>query len=282
MSWHDVRTELLRYASSESAVVAAALTGGESAVTLWKAALGIQEITIKNPNVIDQGDRVTVRGEASFLGVEGMPVELLFEDDRGTVQLRLTANLPATWKFNQSFPNLAPYFSYDSLNYGYRPSYLNWLTFSEPTFVLTTHPYKDSQSGIQFERGLSFLGDMDVLGPLKELELITGSQAPRFPVSGLIISDTPTSEFCLSARVPLNLGDDAGTLRFQSVQLKLWNSLAQNQKVAARMEISMQLKIADRSIELSYPFRIGAPLDFVVIGGRFRVVTILNRVCPRH
>src|SRR5262249_17703198 len=154
----------------------------------------------------------------------------------GTVRFRLTAKLPDTWTFGQSFPTLAPYFNYDSLNYGYRPSYLNELRFSEPIFVLTTHPYKDAQSAVQFERGLNFLANFDVLGLLKGLELITGSGAP-LQVSGLVISDRPTPEFCLSARIPLNLGSDANALRFDNVELKLWNSLVQDRPVAARIEI---------------------------------------------
>ena len=268
MSWQDVRTEVLRYGSADSAVVSGTLVGGKGAATLWKAALGAQEITIKNPHVLDRGDRVIVTGKASFLEVEGMPVEMVFEDDHATVRFRLTANLPDTWKFSQSFPNLAPYFNYDSLKYGYRPSYLNELRFSAPAFVLTTHPYKDASSGIEFQRGLNFLANIDVSGPLKGLELITGIQAP-LRVSGLIISDTPTPEFCLSVRIPLNLGRDANALRFDNVELKLWNSLVQERPVAARIEISLQLSIAGKSIEVYCPFRIGAPLDFLVIGGRF-------------
>ena len=256
MSWQDVRTEVLRYGSADSAVVSGTLVGGKGAATLWKAALGAQEITIKNPHVLDRGDRVIVTGKASFLEVEGMPVEMVFEDDHATVRFRLTANLPDTWKFSQSFPNLAPYFNYDSLKYGYRPSYLNELRFSAPAFVLTTHPYKDASSGIEFQRGLNFLANIDVSGPLKGLELITGIQAP-LRVSGLIISDTPTPEFCLSVRIPLNLGRDANALRFDNVELKLWNSLVQERPVAARIEISLQLSIAGKSIEvdLSVPDR---------------------------
>jgi hypothetical protein len=269
MSLQHVRSNFLRDPSAKTVVLNAALIGSESVLRLWKAALGADQILVKDPIVSDSSDRLFVTGKASFLNIDEMPIEICFEDDDSRIlQMRLIANLPDAWTFRQSFPDLAPYFNYDSLNYGYKPSYLNDLRFSSPVFVLTTYPHKGTKDGIQFARGLNFSADLDVLGALKELEPIIGNLAP-VSVSGLIISDPPTQEFCLSARIPLNLGRDASTLQFQNIELKLWNSLAQNESVVARMEISMQLKIADKAIELYSPFRIGSPLDFVVIGGRF-------------
>jgi hypothetical protein len=78
---------------------------------LWKAALGIDEILVKDSSVSDISDRLIIRGKASFLNIEEIPIEICFEDDDRTLQMRLTANLPDTWTFRQSFPNLAPYFN---------------------------------------------------------------------------------------------------------------------------------------------------------------------------
>ena len=268
MVLHDLRTRLLRILPAKALVVDAALLESESLATLWKASLGIDEIRIRDPQVFDSDTRVIVKGKTSFLKVEEMSTELAFEDDHGSLQLRLTANLPYTWTFSQSFPDLSPFFNYDSLNYGYAPSYLDQLTFSSPAFVLTTRPFRDPVAAISLERGLSFVGFVNLAGPLKDLEILTGGPA-AVQVSGLIISDTPAPEFCLSARIPLSLGQEADKLRFENIQLKLWNSLKRNTPRTARIEVSLQLTIAGRSMELYFPYRMGAPLDFLVIGGRF-------------
>jgi hypothetical protein len=273
MTFQALRDKLLQHPSSEPLVLNAALVDSDSAIKLWNAILGVPEMTVHEPRIADHNHSVVITGKASFLNIPEMPLEIVFADDHGLLNLRLTAALPQSWTFGQSFPHVSPYFNYDSLNYGYKPSYLNELTFSEPVFVLTTHPYQDAQSAIQFERGLNFLAHMDLLGPLRELNILTGSQAP-IRISGLIISDTPTPEFCLSAQLPLRLGDDASVLKLQNIRLNLWSGLTQDHPVAARIEISLQLRIADKVIEIYHPFRVGAPLDFIVIGGRFNDIAL--------
>ena len=273
MSFQDFRSKLLRHAIPNILSFDASLVGSDSTIKLWQSTLGIQSITVMPARIAEQDGKVIISGKASLLNILVAPVEITVADDHGQLNLRLTVNLPDAWTFAQSFPTLSPYFNYDSLNYGYKPSYLNEISFSKPAFVLTTHSFKDSDSGVQYERGLNFIASMDPLGLFTEWKLLTGSQA-SIRISGLISSDTPAQEFCLCAHIPLGLGIDANVLKFENIQLKLWNSLVKDHPVAARIEVSTQLKIAGKALEIFSPLRIGAPLDFLVIGGRFNDIPL--------
>src|SRR5262249_33572208 len=154
---------------------------------------GVEEVTIKDLEVLENSSStVRIKGKASFLSVkEPMPIETVVEGATGTPKFRLTADLPRAWKFSESFPDLAPYYNhnYDSLDYGYSPSYLNELAFSKPVLILTTHPYAFDDS-IQFKKGLNFVAHIAPFAPAKDLEPIFGT-LPPLRVAGLVIGDSP-------------------------------------------------------------------------------------------
>ena len=256
-------------------VLDAALIGSDAITALLDSTLGTSALSIQEPQVSVDGSQIVVEGKASFLNIDRMRVKAVFEDDNQKIKFRLTANLPDTWTFGQSFPDLPQNFDSNPQNYGYAESYLELLAFSKPVFVLTTHPHKDPESAVQFEKGLNFRGQIVPSGLLQGLELLTGKDGVL--VTGLIASDDETPEFCLSAQVPLRLGDNPVAKKLQNVRLKLWNSLSSADTAAARIELSVQLEIvAGKTVELYCPFRIGAPLDFLVIGGRFTNVDLPN------
>jgi hypothetical protein len=255
--------------ASQPLILDAALIEQRDITALFGAALATNAITIQGPSVSSDGNQIIVKGKASFLNVEAMPVEAVFTDDNGNLKFRLTAHLPAAWKFGQSFPDLPQNFNFDPENYGYSDPYLDWLTFSKPVFLLTNHAYRDTDSTVQFEKGLNFRGQLALARLLPGLEPIT-EITDEVLVTGLVASDNDIPEFCLGAHLPLRLGDNALAKKFQNIQLRLWNSLSSTDTGAARIELSVLLEIVEgKTVELYCPFRIGAPLDFLVIGGRF-------------
>ena len=271
MAFDDLQTRLrpLEAGQPQALVIDTGLTGSDSISMLMQATLGAGAVTIQEARVSFAVDRIVVSGKALCLTVEPVPVEVVFEAASPHVKFRLTATLPGTWTFGQSFPNLPPNFNFDPDNYGYGESYLLSLTFSEPVFVLTTHDWEDPASRVRCKPGLNFQGHMDLSGPFQGLEILTGSRAPIL-ISGLIASTAKNPEFRLSAQLPLRLGESSLTKKFRNVRLSLCNSLSAANSAAARIEVGVDLEIfAGKTVELYYPIRIGAPFEFAVIGGRF-------------
>src|SRR4051812_36684700 len=134
MSLQTLISALQQLGPGDPVVLNADLLGAGALVALLRDGLGAEAITIDAPQLAPMPldattDRLMIVGSAAFLGVEDIDVLAELFEDAGVLQLRLTATLPAGWMFGDSFPNVAGYLSLDSLDYGYRESYLNVLDF---------------------------------------------------------------------------------------------------------------------------------------------------------
>ena len=281
MAFSDLQSKLGPWLSNRSPspgplVLDAALIESESIIALWNSTLNTRTITLADPRVTLSGSQIIVAGKTPILRVNQVSVEMVFEDAGQQLKFRLTASLPDTWNFGESFPDLPESFNFDPANYGLGESYLQLLSLSSPVFVLTTHAYSDTGSSVAFEKGLNFHARMAPSGPLQGLELLTGSKDAVL-ISGLVAYDTPNPEFCLSAQIPLRLGDSPIAKKLQNVRLKLWSSLSSAGSSSPRIEVSLQLGLfANKTVEVYCPLRIGEPIDFLVIGARFANLDLPN------
>ena len=284
MAFRDLQSKLGQLSSPGSnlpdpLVLNAALIESDDITRLFDATLHTSAITVNEPHVSLNQNLIIVSGKASLLGVDRMLVEAVFEDGSGELKLRLTANLPDSWRFRDSFPGLAQNFNFnpDPEFYGYGESYLAGLTFSKPVFALTTHPCQDTGSVARFERGLNFRGLLSPSGLLEALGRATESEQALL-LSGLIASDKPSTEFCLSAQIArLRVGDNDLSKLLQNFRLRLWSSLQSDHTAAAKMEICVELEIIKgKRVELYCPIGIGAPLNFLVVGARFSNFALPN------
>jgi hypothetical protein len=264
MTFEALKNTLQQLAPDEAIELSADLVGPEISA-LFARCLELDAISIEGASTAFPGDMVVVSGTTTLLGIDELDVAAVFEQADDALALRLTAYLPEGWMFEDSFPNLAGFLSFDSLNYGYRSSYLNVLDFAKPRLILASAPYQESEGDatIEIERGLNFRGDLSLTGVLEPLALIASSQAPLL-VSGLLIAgdaaaeeDQQTAEatgeaggegdqkpgtgdeqgdeatdtaaevqpFHLRATFPLSLGVDA--FRFKNPALTLYSGLAE-------------------------------------------------------
>ncbi|HEU5101568.1 MAG TPA: hypothetical protein VFU22_21245, partial [Roseiflexaceae bacterium] len=194
MAFQDVLDALTPLHAGDAAVLNQELIG-DDLVELFGICLQIDELTINVNNIIQTETSATISGTASLLNVEDADVLALFTPlGEDGLELRLTIYPPGEWTFEDSFPNLAGFLSFDPLNSGYRSSYLNVLEFDKKRLILTSAPYTDTegQVEIEIERGLNFRGDLSLTGILEPLALICDSEEPLL-VSGLIISGEPAA-----------------------------------------------------------------------------------------
>ncbi|HET8845358.1 MAG TPA: hypothetical protein VFN35_28050, partial [Ktedonobacteraceae bacterium] len=134
-------------------------------------------------------NQTVVTGTASFLNVAQMPITATFRGSASGIDIVLRYQLPATWKFSQSFPSLPatwmPSSEFASMltttptilnpdllftsstTTSSGRSLLDLLTFTAASFIVTTSPIVDQA---MLATGLNFLCHLQLNGLLGVIE----------------------------------------------------------------------------------------------------------------
>lgn len=316
MTYSDVLQRLQALQAGEPVVFDNVLAGEAGLLTLIANCLGATdfEITPAEGSDLSTG---AFSGTAALLGIgsnEGDdPASLrvtFAPGDSDAVELHVEVALPGDWHFSQSFPNLPPYFSFNTPDFGYKPTYLDLLSFANPLMVFTTSDYTDTLHGLDHARGLNFAGYVELTGLLEPLQdvvsstnppLVSGNltpgvvpvdyQPPPDPDADVTVDEpaadqpadsTEASEageaqdpgaFCLAASIPFEIGGDVFT--FKSARLMLCSSLTAGAGPgASSIEIAVVFTLAGVDVDLYTSFEIGKPIDFLQIGAYFQNFTL--------
>lgn len=152
-----------------------------------------------------QNDTVVIRGEASFLNMPNLPVELrasLDPEEQVHLLLRYTV-LGETpdinaWKFSRSFPSLPQVMDW---NKTYDDPYsipLDQLRISDSSFVVVTHPVQDPRFQVPLVPGINFVGRLHPTGIVGIIESVFNHSGDPLTLYGTVRIPTPTE-----AAIPL-------------------------------------------------------------------------------
>jgi hypothetical protein len=194
-------------------------------------------LIIQNAVLLPDETEITVQGTAAFLNVEKAPVTATFLAAADDVDLILRYQLPATWTFSQSFPNLPISWDFRTPFSATQSSLLDTLTLTDAHFVVSTVAHIDPQFQVQLAQELNFIshlhlngiaGGLETLlhipqplilaGPILLPQAISPVNAPQWP-QGRDSQPLPGINLKAEANVALSIGQ----LELAAVFLRLYS-----------------------------------------------------------
>lgn len=198
MSLQDLQSLLQQQADKNQGVVsisAANVTSAnltpspnfEQTIQSYLNLTGPLAVTISQPIPAPSGNTLTFSGTTSFLGVNNVPVQVMFtlEPTSNTVDVLLDATLPSTWTFSTSFPLLVGFPFAD-------------IAITQPSYLLTTATqtsYTWQQQNLTLQQGLNLASFLGLGGPFAILQELISSIAPTVtvPFTGTVNSSKFTN-----------------------------------------------------------------------------------------
>lgn len=143
--------------------------------------LVVREACILEPEPTDASQekpsRLVITGTSSFLNIPNLPLTMTVQELPEGIDLFLRYQLPASWKFSQSFPNLPRTWQplpsigiVSELSQSSSCSLLDTLILTNASFLVATSPYQDETYGVQLNDGLNFAAHWSPTGILGAIE----------------------------------------------------------------------------------------------------------------
>lgn len=210
-----------------SLVLDQSFTGSTSLVTLFRAVLGTDAVTINViTDLISRSDEELVLiGTASLLGLTDAQVTLTARDAENDLFVKIEIVLPAGWYFSQTFPDLpeGAVVLDIGLVQGCVGHFLDQLSLGAAKLVMSNKDYRDDALGLDVVRGLNFTGEFYFNGVLYSLGSLLDQDDP-VALTGPLVEARTTADplqflgIRLSApfRIPLS---NFGPLSIRSSQV---------------------------------------------------------------